>query len=98
MYFRSGTPRAYLLRESVYSYPGVYLGRFQKGFFRDTAGFAVGFIRGASGGPIPPVPSVSPVPPVPGIPPVPGVPAIAPVPPIPRLQWSNLRWDDFLTG
>jgi len=46
-------------------------------------------MRGARGGPLPPVPEVAPVPPVL---------AISPVSPVPSLGWSNLNWEEFLKG
>lgn len=80
---------------AVFSYQGSYLGHVDRGFFRDRAGHAVGWIRGADGGPVLPVPETAPAPPLLPKPPMP--PAVpAPPPPMPSLSWSGVTWDDFL--
>jgi hypothetical protein len=91
-----GRPIAFLSKNSVVSYRAKYLGVLDKGFIRDRSGHAVAFLRGASGGPMPPVPQVPPVPPVPQIPPVPPVSPIAPAPAVQSLSWSTLAWESFL--
>ncbi|AFY72339.1 hypothetical protein Syn7502_00171 [Synechococcus sp. PCC 7502] len=88
--------RAFIRDESVYTYQGQYLGRFNKGFFRDRHGNSVAFIQGASGGPITPIPEIPPIPPIPPISPIPPIPQIPPIPPISSLGWSTLSWEQFL--
>lgn len=93
-----GTPCAFIRNDNIFNYEGDYLARLNRGFFRDMNGDAVAFMRGASGGPIPPVPEVAPVPPIPAIPPIPPIPAVPPVSPIHSLNWSNISWEEFLKG
>jgi len=98
VYDASGQPSAFIRNGAVFSYSGGYLGRLDRGIFRDLNGHAVAFMHGASGGPMLPVPAVPPVPPVPQVPPVSPVPVIPPVPPVPSLSWSLLTWEEFLAG
>ena len=51
LYDPVGIPVAYLDRERLYSYEGMFLGWYVDGWFRDRAGSAAGFIDGSSGGP-----------------------------------------------
>lgn len=91
-------PVAFIRQNAVFSYGRLYLGRFDRLFFRDLDGHAVGFVRGASGSPRPPTPSV---PRPPRLPSIPRVPAVAPVPPaapVASLSWSPLTWHQFLGG
>ena len=96
VYDLSARPRAFILDAEVYSYRSRHLGRLDKGFFRDPSGRAVAFMRGARGGPIPPVIAIPPIPPIPAIPPIPPIPPIAPIPAIPSLNWSPISWKAFL--
>lgn len=93
-----GGCRAFVRQASVYSYDGGYLGRFVQGFFRDTQGDAVAFVKGSKGGPFKPLPEMTAKPPVVGAPP--------PVPPVlstpqaqgaPSMKWAQISWDAFLT-
>jgi hypothetical protein len=83
---------------NVVSARGRHLGVFDDGNVRDHRGAVVGWLRGSSGGPLKPTPSVPPVPPVPSVPPVPPVPPVAPVQAIPSLSWSSADWDAFING
>lgn len=91
----TGRPVAFLNGMSVVSYRGREVGKFQSGFLRDLRGGAIAFVRGASRGPVLPVPSVPPVPPVPAVPPVPPVPPVPSVPAVPGLGWSQIGWDQL---
>ena len=81
-----GNARALIRGEQVYNYSATTLGTHSRGYFRDRRGQAVAFTRGASGGPMLPIPAIPPIPPIPGIPPIPPIPPILPVPPIPRVN------------
>ncbi|TES85194.1 MAG: hypothetical protein E3J89_05025 [Candidatus Aminicenantes bacterium] len=98
VYYIDGSPCTFIRNGNIFNYEGDYLGRLNRGFFRDKDGNAVAFMRGATGGPIPPISEVSPVPPIPAIPTIPPIPAVPPVPPIPSLNWSNISWEEFLKG
>jgi len=73
-----GRAIAFLSNKNVVSYSGKQLGVLDKGLFRDHHGDVVAFMRGATGGPVLPVPSEKPVPPVPAVAPA------RPEPPVPR--------------
>jgi hypothetical protein len=62
-----GRAIAFLSNKNVAGYNGKHLGVLDKGFFRDHRGDVVAFMRGATGGPVLPVPSEKPVPPVPAV-------------------------------
>jgi hypothetical protein len=95
---QSSTYRAFVHHKGVFSYDRGYLGTFDRGYFRDRFGHAVAFVKGARGGPIPPITQIPPIAPIPPIPPIPPVPPIPPIAPIPTLNWSALSWDQFLAG
>src|SRR5438105_14839201 len=92
----SGRARAFVDNGAVVNYRVQHLGWLDSGYFRDRAGDAVAFLRDASNGPLPPMPSVPPAPPVPTAHPVSPVPAVTPPPPAPTLNWSNLDWEHYL--
>jgi len=94
----NGQHRAFVTEDRVYNYGGRFLGRIHNGFFRDSNGNAIAFIKGAGGGPLLPIPSIPPIPPVFPVSPVKPVPSVPPVSPIPSLYWSNANWDSFLGG
>ena len=50
MYLFSGEPVAYLHKELVYSFPGIFLGRLENGWVRDRNGYCVFFTEDAAGG------------------------------------------------
>jgi hypothetical protein len=89
--------RAFTRSGAVFTYQGRYIGQLDCGFFRDKSGHAVAFMRGATGGPVPPAPKVSSCPPVPPVPSVAPVPPVPPVPPAPSSSLSNLDWEEFLS-
>lgn len=82
-----GISIGFLNNNAVFNLQSNYKGTFTSGFFRDRNGNAVAFIRGASNGPIPPIPSIPPIPPIPNIP---------PIAPIPSLGWSQINWNEFI--
>ena len=93
-----GQAVAFLSNKNLVSYSGKQLGVLDKGLFRDHHGDVVAFMRGATGGPVLPVPSEKPVPPVPAVAPARPEPPIPPAPVAPSLRWSSLRWDQFAAG
>jgi hypothetical protein len=97
VYDLTGEPRAIVRNTAVIAYDGVYLGRIDRGFFRDKHGDAVAFMRGATNGPITPSPRVVPTPPptrdkviTPNV-------RIVAKPGPASVFWSLLDWEDFLT-
>lgn len=97
IYNLNGSHAAVIKGEHVYGHTGQHLGLLKNGLFRDQAGGAVAFIKGAQGGPIKPVPSIPPIPPIPSIPPIPAIPAIPPISAIPSLSWGK-SWQEFIAG
>ncbi|MGJ8689983.1 MAG: 4-fold beta flower protein [Gammaproteobacteria bacterium] len=92
---KNGRVMAWLNDKNIYHLNGQHLGIFDGGVYRDHRGGVVAFIRGGSGGPVFPVPSVPPVPPVPSVPPVPAVPSVPPAPSVPSLGWG-IDWGQFI--
>ena len=95
IYALNGAHAAVTNGPNVYGHRGQQLGVFERGLFRDHNGGVVAFIRGGSGGPVLPVPSVPPVPPIPSVSPVPAVPSVPRVPAVPSLGWG-IQWPQFL--
>ena len=94
---RSNRYRGFFNGDAIHSMSGKYIGRMHNGFIRDKAGGAVAFVKGASGGPIPPITHIPPIPPIPSIPPISAIPAIPSIPAIPLLSWG-IDWDVFLNS
>ncbi len=88
--------RAFIHRGSVHSYRRKYLGRFDRGYFRDLAGDAVAFVVGATGWPLLPQVGNAPIPRVPPISPFPPVPTIPPIAAFATPNWSKIDWEIFL--
>jgi hypothetical protein len=97
VYDLRGEPRAIVRGTAVISYEGVYLGRTDRGFFRDPQGDAVAFMPGATNGPITPSPRVKPAPPpTRDVLITPNVRIVAKPGPA-SVFWSTLDWEGFLT-
>jgi hypothetical protein len=96
VYNMAATPCAFIKNGNLFDYEGIYIGILDRGFFRDNNGYAVAFMRDASGGPLPPIPEISPVPPIPAVPPMPPIPQIPPIPSIPSFNWSNISWEKYI--
>jgi hypothetical protein len=94
-----GNYRAFMVDGNVFDYQSHFLGRLHDGYFWDRDGDAVASIIGASGGPalrrsgtIPAPPDNRPEPARPlHLPEVPRAPAY-------RKKWSDVNWDEFLSG
>jgi len=98
VYDIDGSPVAFIRKKEVINFHGMHLGRFVNGFFRDEGGQVVTFIKGATGGPILPIPSITPIPPIPGITPIRPISPIPPIAPINSLSWSSKSWNAYLEG
>jgi len=87
---------AFLRNNWVLSYRGTYLGRLYSAWFRDLAGAAVGFVRGAPGLPAAPATGDPPPPPNPELPPVPPLVPLPPSATRPMPIWSRTSWQQFV--
>ncbi|MDP2983837.1 MAG: hypothetical protein Q8O92_10970 [Candidatus Latescibacter sp.] len=96
IYSNQGNPKAFLKRDAVFTFNGMYLGTFKSGYFRDKNGNAVAFIEGALGDP--PVPKIisSKIPPKPVLLPRPAIKGKLPVSPPAIPEWSAVKFDAFL--
>jgi hypothetical protein len=94
----NGSAVAFLRENNVFDYRCRYLGRLDRGFLRDQNGACVAYMRGATGGPIPPVPSMPPLPPTPAVPPIPPFTGIPRIPAIGTFSWSETDWDNWIAG
>ena len=95
IYLFNGVPVAYLFGCFVYSYSGVQLGWFEKGWVRDKSGACVFFTENAVGGPVRPVKEIQPVKTVKRIKPARGVRQVPAVKPVNSLSWSWLSGEQF---
>ena len=91
-----GRSIGFLNNDAVFNLQANYKATFTNGFFRDRNGSVVAFVRGATNGPIPPIPNIPPIPPIPNIPPIHPIPPIPPIRPIPSLRWSSIDWNSFI--
>jgi hypothetical protein len=93
-----GAAIGFVFNRCLYSLQGAFAGRFEDGIYRDPAGRIVAFERGATGGPILPVPQAVPVAPPHEL--RPRVPAIEAPPPAPMrsMQWSALDFGELIAG
>ncbi|MFA6473176.1 MAG: 4-fold beta flower protein, partial [Candidatus Latescibacterota bacterium] len=86
----------FLKRHGVYSFNGIYLGSFKRGYFRDKKGNAVAFVEGALGEPPVPKVTIKKIPPKTMLLPIPPLKEKAPVSPSPRPFWSDSTFVSFL--
>jgi hypothetical protein len=96
---RQGNYRAIISNGAIFDYKSHYLGRLHDGYLWDQDGNAVASVIGASDGPVLQRKGVIPGPPV--ITPEPARPSPPPVPeriPAYSKKWSELSWDEFLSG
>lgn len=75
---------------------GHHLGRFRDGNIRDHKGAVVGWVKGATGGPKKPFPTLPPFPPRPAFAPRPPFPPRSPMPAKPSMAWSTMTWQQFI--
>jgi hypothetical protein len=96
IYLFDGTPVGYFDEESIYSYRGIHLGRYEDGWVRDNSGRCVFFTENVTGsGPVQPVKHVKPVKHVNHVLPVKYLRHVKPVRPVNMLAWSDLSGDQF---
>jgi hypothetical protein len=96
---RIGEYRAIVSNGSVFDYQAIFMGTIHDGYIWDRDGNAVGFFVGAVNGPVLPPLGAIPRPPVAG--PEPARPSPPPVPdqiPAYSMEWSKMRWPEFLGG
>jgi hypothetical protein len=91
----SGEPVAYHDGNSVYSYTGTHLGRFEEGLIRDNQGYVAFFTAEATGGPIKPIKQIIPIKGIKQIKPIRGIKQIKPIRAIDSLSWSPLSGVSF---
>ncbi len=96
---RLGQYRAFVSNGAVFDYASHFLGRLYAGYLWDRDGRVVAFVLDAREGPglppagaVPPPPVVGPEPARPSPPPV-----ASPIPAYSR-EWSDLDWEEFLSG
>ena len=89
IYSFDGKPLAYIYDNCVYSFKGVQLGWYEKGWIFDLEGYCVFCTKNAIGGPIKPVCGISPVKSIKKVKPIKGVRAIKRVKRLMNLSWVN---------
>lgn len=92
----NGHAFAFVQNDSVYLYNARQIGWLRDGYFRDAGGNAVAFVREHQGGPLAPLAQLPPLPPLPALPPLPPLPPLSPLPPPFTLNWSQLRWEQYV--
>ena len=98
IYLFNGEPVGYFASESIYSYSGKHLGRFQDGWVRDNQGRCVFFTPSTMGsGPVKRVKKVKPVKSVKRVKPAKSVKQVKPVKPVNSLSWSELSSESFFS-
>ena len=98
IYTFPGQPVAYVHGDSVWSYAGAHLGRFDTGWLRDNAGNAAFFTEHATGGPLRPLKALKPLKGLRALKPLKGLRQLRPLAPLPTLSWSPLSGEMFFTG
>lgn len=97
VYGLEGDPVAFLWGLALYNHGGNHIGWFDSGFFLEGSGKAVAFVDDCRGALFTPLHEIPPLPPTFGsAPPIDSAPEIAPEPPLPALEWSTLRWQEFV--
>jgi hypothetical protein len=99
VYRMDGTALGFVFNRVLFGRDGAFLGRFEDDIYRDARGRIVAFEREATGGPLLPVPEPPPVAPLPELrPPVPAWGQVPPPPAMRSMRWSDLAWDDLVSG
>ena len=91
----SGEPVAYLSGDSVYSFSGKHLGRFEDGWVRDNGGASVFFTDNARGGVLKPLKALKPLKGLKQLRPLKGLKELKPLSPLKTLSWSQLSGRHF---
>lgn len=95
IYLFSGRPAAYLIYDSVYSYTGEHLGRYDAGIIRDNCGSIVLVTEEATDSPIHPLQQVKPEKLAKRPRPLKGFRQMPPPKPMDRPTWSNISAYQF---
>ncbi|EON70472.1 4-fold beta flower protein [Lysinibacillus sphaericus] len=95
IYLYNGKPAAYFYNDSIYSFKGKHLGRFNNGWFRDNNGYCVFFTENASGGPFKPMKSMTPIKSMKSMKPIKSVKFMRPMKPMNSSNWSKLSSEIF---
>jgi hypothetical protein len=99
LFDNNGMAQAFIKNDSVFRFDGGYLGQVNDGFFRDRSGDVVGWLQGATGGPLLPTTLSSGEPPrITRVPSIPLDDLVAAKPASPSLSWSNLDFSQYLTS
>jgi hypothetical protein len=99
IYLFDGQPAAYFVKDSIYTFNGKHLGRFEKGWVRDSEGRCALFTKNASSfGPTKPVTKTEPMKWTKKSIPTPKVRETAPAHPFDKLAWSKLSGPQFFTS
>ena len=94
----SGAAIALIEGDNVFSFPGKHLGVIDRGYFRDHAGHAVGFLIWAHDGPALPERNIIPRPPEKKVIPYNFGTSIPPIPSLASKHWSTISWFEFIYG
>lgn len=95
IYLFNGKPVAYLSQESVYSYSGKHLGRYEDGWIRDNKGQCVFFTGEATGGPMQPMKQMVPMKSIKQMKPMKSMKQMRPARPMKSSSWSELSSEVF---
>ena len=95
IYTFDGRPVAYLSQDSVYSFSGAHLGRFETAMIRDNDGEVALFTEGATGGPPKPLRQLKPLKGLKQLKPLKGIKELQPLRPLPSSSWSRLSGEKF---
>ncbi len=96
-YNLNGSPTLFLKSEHIYSFQnGEHKGRLLNGLIRDHSGAVVGFMDGATGGPMKPLKSLTPLRPLKSLTPLKPLTQISPIKPLDVAAWSEIELGDFI--
>jgi hypothetical protein len=99
IYNPQGKAIALIRLRNVFTFKGEHRGRFEDGYYRDPQSRAVGFEKGATGGPTQPIPERNVInPPGWDLPHPPDIKDVPKAPPFRANAWSDLTWAEFLRG
>jgi hypothetical protein len=99
LFDNGGMAQAFIKNDGVFRFDGGYLGQVEDGFFRDRSGDVVGWLKGATGGPLLPTTLSSGEPPsIARVPTIPLDDLVAAKPASPSLSWSKLDFTQYLTS
>ena len=90
-----GRAVAYISQDSIYSFSGAHLGRFENGLIRDNNGDVAFFTDGATQGPLKPLKSLKPLKGLKELKPLKGLKELRPLKPLSSLGWSRSSGEGF---